>query len=65
MKRLTALKAEMVKQSITSLKLCHDLGINSCVFSLYLNGWRKMPDCLKEGVAGYLKVTARELFEKD
>ena len=63
MKKLTTLKAEMVKQNISSLKLSQELGINSCVFSLYLNGWRKMPDCLKEEVSGYLKVEPKELFE--
>ena len=62
MKKLTALKAEMVKQNISSLKLCQDLGINSCVYSLYLNGWRKMPNDLKENVAEYLQLKPNTLF---
>lgn len=63
MKRLTALKAEMVRQNITSLKLCQDLGINSCVFSLYLNGWREMSNNIKKEVAEYLKIEPSQLFD--
>ena len=62
MNKLTALKAEMVRQNISSLKLCQKLGINSCVFSLYLNGWRKMPDYLKEEISEHLQVEPEKLF---
>ena len=63
MRKLLALKAEMMKQNITSLKLSKDLNINSCVFSLYLNGWKKMPGWLMEDIARYLNLTTQELFE--
>ena len=63
MKKLTLLKTEMIKQNITSLMLCQALGINSCVFSLYLNGWRKMPNGTKREVAKYLKLEPNELFD--
>ncbi len=63
MKKLTALKEAMVRQDITSLKISQDLGINSCQFSLYLNGWRKMPNSLKKEVAEYLKVEPSKLFD--
>ena len=63
MMKLTELKAEIVRQNITSLKLCQDLGINSSVFSLYLNGWREMSNTIKGEVAQYLKVEAGELFD--
>ena len=63
MKKLTALKEEMVRQDITSLKLSHNLGINSCVFSLYLNGWRRMPDSLKKEIAQYLNLLPYQLFD--
>ena len=63
MKKLTALREEMVRQDITSLKISQDLGINSCQFSLYLNGWRRMPNYLKKDVAEYLKVEPCNLFD--
>ena len=62
MKKQIALKAEMVKQSVTSLKLCQDLGINSCSFSLYLNGWKRIPRETKKEIAGYLNVEPNQLF---
>ncbi len=63
MKKLTVLKTEMIKQNITSLKLCQDLGVNSCVFSLYLNGWRRMPNSTKREVSEYLKIEPSKLFD--
>lgn len=63
MKKLIALKAELVRQSITSLKLCQDLAINSCVFSLYINGWRKMPKTIKREIAQYLKIEPNKIFD--
>ncbi len=61
MRKLTKLKAEMLRQNITSLKLCHDLSINPNVFSLYLNGWRKMPDNMRKAVAEYVHIEETEL----
>jgi hypothetical protein len=63
MKKLVALKEEMIRQDITSLKLSNELRINPNQFSLYLNGWRKMPDTIKRGVATYLKVEPSKLFD--
>jgi hypothetical protein len=63
MKKLNTLKAELVKQGISSLQLCRKLGINHSVFSLYLNGWRKMPDHLKKEISEYLKIETEKLFE--
>jgi len=62
MKKLKALKEEMLRQEISSLKLSHDLHVNSCQFSLYTNGWRRMPDSLKKKVAKYLNVNPSQLF---
>ena len=63
MKKLTALKEEMVRQDITSLTISHAVGINSCQFSLYLNGWRDMPNNIKGKVAEYLSVEPSKLFD--
>ncbi len=57
MQKLTKLKEEMLRQEVTSLKLCQDLGINSCSFSLYLNGWKRIPRETKKEIAGYLNVS--------
>ena len=64
MKKLIALKQEMVKQGISVLRISHDLGINPSLFSMYANGWRKMPKQLKEQVAEYLSVETEKLFDE-
>ena len=63
MKRLITLKQEMIKQGISVLKISQDLGINPSLFSMYTNGWRKMPDTIKKEVAGYLRVEPGNLFD--
>ena len=63
MKRLAALKAELARQGITSLQISRELGINHSVFSLYLNGWRKMPDHVQEQVSSYLNIDPEKLFD--
>lgn len=62
MKKLIALKQEMIKQGMSVLKISQDLNINPSLFSMYTNGWRKMPNSLKRKVAGYLKVEPNKLF---
>ena len=62
MKKLVLLKQEMIKQDVTSLKLSQAIGINPSILSLYLNGWREMPDEIKQQIGNYLKVEPRKLF---
>ena len=64
MKKLIALKQEMVEQDISALRISHALGINPSLFSMYANGWRQMPDALKEQVAEYLGVETGKLFDE-
>ena len=63
MKKLIALKQEMIKQGISVLRISQDLGINPSLFSMYTNGWREMPDATKKEVAEYLKVEPSNLFD--
>ena len=63
MKKLIALKQEMIKQGVSVLRISQDLGINPSLFSMYTNGWRKMPDATKKDVAEYLKVEPSNLFD--
>ena len=63
MKKLIALKQEMIKQGISVLRISQDLGINPSLFSMYTNGWRKMPNTIKKEVAEYLKVEPSNLFD--
>ena len=63
MKKLISLKQEMIKQGISVLRISQDLGINPSLFSMYTNGWRKMPDTTKKEVAEYLKVEPSNLFD--
>lgn len=63
MKKLIALKQEMIKQGISVLKISQDLGINPSLFSMYSNGWRRMPDYLKKKIAEYLGVEPNRLFD--
>ena len=64
MNKLIALKQEMVKQGVSVLRISHDLDINPSLFSMYANGWRQMPDGVKERVAAYLSVEAEKLFDE-
>jgi predicted transcriptional regulator len=63
MKRLVAVKKAMVEQGISVLRISHDLGINPSLFSMYANGWRQMPNTLKEEVAHYLNAEPEKLFD--
>ncbi len=63
MERLIMLKQEMIKQGISTLKISQDLHVNPSLFSMYTNGWRTMPEHLKNEVSAYLKVDSCELFE--
>ena len=63
MTKLIKLKQALIEQGISVLKISYDLGINPSLFSMYLNGWRKMPDALKLEIAAYLKVEPNKLFD--
>ena len=63
MKRLITLKEELFRRNISSLKISQDLKINPSLFSMFLNGWRKMPDSLKKEVAEYLNLEPEKLFD--
>ena len=63
MKKLIALKQEMIKQGISVLRISQDLGINPSLFSMYTNGWRKMPNTTKKEIAEYLNVEPSNLFD--
>lgn len=62
-RKLIALKQEMVRQGISTLKISQELGINPSLFSMYTNGWREMPDSLKKEVCNYLNVESTKLFD--
>jgi hypothetical protein len=53
----------MIEQGISVLKISYDLNINPSLFSMYLNGWRKMPDHLKEEVTEYLGTEPNKIFD--
>ena len=63
MTKLIKLKQALIEQGISVLKISYDLGINPSLFSMYLNGWRKMPDALKVEVATYLRIDPYKLFD--
>jgi len=63
MRKLVALKHEMIKQSVSSLKISQELNISPSLFSMYTNGWRKMPDSLKKEIAQYFNLSPYQLFE--
>jgi hypothetical protein len=41
------------------------MGISPSTFSLYTNGWKKMPNELKIRVAEYLGIEQDKLFEDE
>ena len=63
MGRLIALKLAMIDKDVTSHKVSQDLGINSSMFSMYLNGWRKVPHERKILIAEYFGIEQEKLFE--
>jgi len=62
-RKLIALKQEMIRQGISTLKISQDLGINPSLFSMFTNGWRQMPESLKNMVCAYLHAESTELFD--
>jgi len=63
MQDLKMIKKLMLDHEITSLEMARTLNVNPSTFSLYLNGWRKMPDALKLEIAAYLRVEPNKLFD--
>ena len=63
MQKLTTVKIALLEKGITSLKMAKDLNINPSSLSIYLNGWKPIPDYIKKSISYYLEVSEKELFE--
>ena len=63
MKKLLALKKVLIDRDITTLRIAHDLEISPSLFSMWTNGWQRMPDFRKEEIAKYLGIEPSEIFE--
>jgi transcriptional regulator with XRE-family HTH domain len=62
MQDLKTIKKLMLDKEVTALEMAKALNVNPSTLSLYLNGWRRMPDALMEEIAKYLNVEPQQLF---
>lgn len=59
-----SLKVILAERNIRSMEICRALNIHPSMFSLYLNGWRRLPSLIKEEIAEYLGISEEEIEDK-
>ena len=63
MSNLKKIKKLLLDKDISSLKMAKDIGINPSTLSLYLNGWKAVPEDAQNKIAAYLGVEEKDIFE--
>lgn len=62
---LINLKCDLMKRCISQLELARRLGVSESNLSKMINGWRPMPEELKQEICRLLKVDREEIFPID
>ena len=62
---LLRLKWYLLKNRISQTMLAHQLGIHEPTLSKIINGWKPVPDGIKEEICKILNASEEDLFPED